>query len=148
MFCNLLQTHGSAIYMSLNTAALHLGDIMTIWDKQQVELRLLHASVSTATNRRWAVTTCNPSSINRITTAVHHIIIKTVPQISWHFSMILHEQIQAEDILGWSMTLDRSTSHPKLFDRSEVWTHDLQIMTVHFMSLRCRYVPPRNYLPI
>ena len=34
-----------------------------------------------------------------------------------------------------STTWDRSTTHPK-FDLTGVQTHDLQIMTVHFMSLR------------
>ena len=38
-------------------------------------------------------------------------------------------------IFGSSMTLDRSTTHPK-FDPTGVRTHDLQIMTVYFMSLR------------
>ena len=33
------------------------------------------------------------------------------------------------------MTWDRSTTHPK-FDPIGVRTHDLQIMAVHFMSLR------------
>ena len=33
-------------------------------------------------------------------------------------------------------TWDRSTTHPK-FDLTGVRTHDLQIMIVHFMSLRC-----------
>ena len=31
--------------------------------------------------------------------------------------------------------LDKSTTHPK-FDPTGIQTHDLQIMTVHFMSLR------------
>ena len=34
-----------------------------------------------------------------------------------------------------STTWDRTTTHPK-FDPTGVRTHDLQIMTVHFMSLR------------
>ena len=34
-----------------------------------------------------------------------------------------------------STTWDRSTTHPK-FDPTGIRTHDLQIMTVHFMSLR------------
>ena len=34
--------------------------------------------------------------------------------------------------------LDRSTTHPKL-QPIEVQTHDLQIMTVHFMPLRCPF---------
>ena len=38
-------------------------------------------------------------------------------------------------VLGSSTTLDRNTMHPK-FDLTGVQTHDLQIMTVHFMSLR------------
>ena len=39
------------------------------------------------------------------------------------------------NILGSSMTLGRITTHPK-FDPTGDRTHDLQIMTVHFMSLR------------
>ena len=39
------------------------------------------------------------------------------------------------DIFGSSTTEDRSTTHNK-FSPAGVWTHDLQIMTVHFMSLR------------
>ena len=38
-------------------------------------------------------------------------------------------------IFGSSTTQDRSTMHPK-FDPTGVQTHDLQIMTVHFTSLR------------
>ena len=38
-------------------------------------------------------------------------------------------------MFGSSTTWDRSTMHPK-FDTTGVRTHDLQIMTVHFMSLR------------
>ena len=45
-----------------------------------------------------------------------------------------------------STTWDRSTTHPK-FDPTGVRTHDFQIMTVHFMSLRrpssspaCKYI--------
>ena len=38
-------------------------------------------------------------------------------------------------IFGSSTTWNRSTTHPK-FNPTGVWTHDLQIMTVHFMSLR------------
>ena len=41
-----------------------------------------------------------------------------------------------KNIVGSSTTYrDRSTTHPK-FDPTEVQTHDLQIMTIHFMSLR------------
>ena len=36
---------------------------------------------------------------------------------------------------GSSRTYDRSITHPKV-DLTEVRTHDLQLMTVHFMSLR------------
>ena len=43
--------------------------------------------------------------------------------------------ISLYDIFGSSMIQGRSTMHPK-FDLSGVRTHDLQIMTVHFMSLR------------
>ena len=41
----------------------------------------------------------------------------------------------AIDIFGSSTTKDRSTTHPK-FNLTGVRTHNLQIMTVHFMSLR------------
>ena len=40
--------------------------------------------------------------------------------------------------------LDRSTTHSK-FDPTEVRTHDLQIMTVHSMSLR-RLLSPLGHL--
>ena len=47
-----------------------------------------------------------------------------------------------------STTWDRSTTHSK-FDSTGVRTHDLQIMTVHFMSLRLKYlaslVPYQTY---
>ena len=33
-------------------------------------------------------------------------------------------------------TKDRSTIHPK-FVPTRIWTHNIQIMTVHFMLLRC-----------
>ena len=36
--------------------------------------------------------------------------------------------------------LDRSNTHPK-FNTIEVRTHDLRIMTIHFMSLRCLCQP-------
>ena len=39
------------------------------------------------------------------------------------------------DVFDSSTTWDRSTTHFK-FDPTGVRTHDLQIMTVHFMSLR------------
>ena len=39
-------------------------------------------------------------------------------------------------ILDSSTTWDRSNTHPK-FDPTGVWTHDIQIKTVHYMSLRC-----------
>ena len=45
-------------------------------------------------------------------------------------------------IFSSSTTYDRSTMHPKL-DPTGVQTHDLQIMTVHFMSLR-RKKPSRS----
>ena len=38
-------------------------------------------------------------------------------------------------IFGSSTTWDKSTTHPK-FDQTWARTHDLQIMTAHFMSLR------------
>ena len=39
-----------------------------------------------------------------------------------------------QDMFGSSTTLDRCTTYPK-FSPVGAWTHDLQIMTVHFMSL-------------
>ena len=42
------------------------------------------------------------------------------------------------DLYFWiKYDLDRRTTHPK-FDPTGVQTHDLQIMTVHFMSLIMR----------
>ena len=43
--------------------------------------------------------------------------------------------IENNDVFSSSTTWDRSTTHPK-FNLTGVRTHDLQIMTVHFMSLR------------
>ena len=40
-----------------------------------------------------------------------------------------------KNMFNSSTTWDRSTTHPK-FDPTRVRSHDLQIMTVHFMSLR------------
>ena len=45
------------------------------------------------------------------------------------------EEVKMEDMFGLRTTLDRSTPYPK-FSTVGAWTHDLQIMTVHFMSLR------------
>ena len=39
------------------------------------------------------------------------------------------------DFLWIKYDLDRSTTHPN-FDPTGVQTHDIQVMTVHFMSLR------------
>ena len=56
-----------------------------------------------------------------------------------HFSppfISLKTNRMIKDIFISSMTKDRSTKQPK-FNLTGVRTHDLQIMTVHFMSLRC-----------
>ena len=49
----------------------------------------------------------------------------------------LKETKERKNVFGSSTIWDRSTMHPK-FDVTGVWTHNynLQIMTVHFMSLR------------
>ena len=46
------------------------------------------------------------------------------------------DTIIAEHLFGSSTTSDRSTMHPK-FNPTRVQSHNLQIMTIHFMSLRC-----------
>ena len=51
--------------------------------------------------------------------------------------MILGIRKKYHNMFGSSTTWDRSTTHPK-FDPTGIRTHDLQIMTVHFMSLGCR----------
>ena len=50
-----------------------------------------------------------------------------------------------KNICGSSTTQDRSTTHPK-FNLTGVQTHDFQIMTVHFMSLRCLMTRPSVFL--
>ena len=52
-------------------------------------------------------------------------------------SITLYDCLSAVQLnmFGSSTTWDRSTMHPK-FDPIGVRTHDLQIMTVHFMSVR------------
>ena len=46
-------------------------------------------------------------------------------------------------LLGFKYDSSRSTTHPK-FGPTGIWTHDLQIMTAHFMSLR-RLLSPLGY---
>ena len=66
-----------------------------------------------------------------ISALLHYCLVFLSPQI--YKSMSLAQQSHK----NISSTLyDRSTKHTK-FDLSRVRTHDLQIITAHFMSLRC-----------
>ena len=47
----------------------------------------------------------------------------------------VHEFVGVIAKFGSSATLNRSTSHPK-FEQTRIPTHDLQMMTVYFMSIR------------
>ena len=51
----------------------------------------------------------------------------------------------AIDMFSSSTTWDRSTMHPK-FDPTGARTHDLQIMTVHFKSLRRTLIKVNSYI--
>ena len=65
--------------------------------------------------------------------------VKTVKFISGAFFWPTGQLVLSIDVDFWfKLNSDRSTTHPK-FNPTRIQTHDLQITTVHFMSLRCSY---------
>ena len=59
-------------------------------------------------------------------------------ELKWSIELyikLLCKVMEVIFIFGSCTTYDRSTRHPK-FNPNRIRIHDLQIMTVHFMSLR------------
>ena len=71
------------------------------------------------------------------TTSEGHIL-KMQNQGIWENVPDFRVMGKQHDIIGSSTTLDRSTTHPS-FDLTRARTHNLQIMKIHFVLLRCLF---------